>query len=140
MMDGPLDHPKALRGGQHRYEAVHALVEDEPAGHVGPHHLQAAVVIVEPQACAASNQTIEDPRWPGLVPGIEPRGLPAVDEIDATGLEQGEHPRKFLGVVLAVAVEHRDLRGPATAEADRERRRLAEPAGLMDSLHPRVEG
>ena len=62
---------------------------------------------------------------------------------ETSGLAVGKHreqPGNLRGVVLAVAVEHHDRRGPGAGEARRQCRRLAEATALPDAGHPRLRG
>jgi hypothetical protein len=56
-----LDDPVALRGGEHGDEAVHVVAELKRPGGRGPKHLQATVVIVEPQSTDPADEEVEDP-------------------------------------------------------------------------------
>ena len=61
------------------------------------------------------------------MPGVEARGLPAVDHVGAGPAgggvgEEGEHGGDLRRIVLAVAVEHHDPRRPAARKAIHEGR------------------
>ena len=60
----------ARAGHEHRDEAVHVEAEGEAAGHVAAKHLEAAVVVMQPQAGHPAHDQVEDPRWKRLVPGV----------------------------------------------------------------------
>ena len=121
-------------------------VIDEPKlpGHRRPHHLEAAVVVVEMQAREPADEKIEDPRRHGFVPRIESRRLPAVDEVgrgsgcSGRRLEQREHAGNLSWVVLPVAVEHREGRPLAATKAGRQRHRLAPGPIEPDAGDPRI--
>ena len=125
VMDRYLDNTESLRRRQHRQEAMHALRQVQSLDHIAAEGLEAAVVIVEPEAGHQSDEPVEHPRRHCLVPGIEPGRLPAVDEVGPASAEQGEHPRDFGRVVLSIAVEHHDPVCSATRKPSRERSRFS---------------
>ena len=142
-MDRLLDDPVAIRGGEHGDETVHVVAEPQRPCRRGTENLQATVVVVEQKPADPADEKIEDPRREGLVPGVESRGLPAVDHVGASPAgrwvgEEGEHGGDLGRVVLAVAVEHHDPRAPAAGKALHESRRLPLAPGLVDSHHARI--
>ena len=145
MVHGSFHDAEARRGREHRNKTVHAGVERNPLGDGRAKDLEPAVVVVQVEPGEQAHQAVEYLRRQRLVPGIEPRHLPAVDEVDrpprrGRGIDQREHARNLSGIVLAVAVEHGDLRRAAAGETGRERRRLAKRPLLTDALHPRIGG
>ena len=129
-------HPVPRERYQRGDEAVHVGGELQVAGHLAAEGLQPTVVVMQPQPGDPADEQVEDPRGECLVPGIEPRRLPAVDEPRALPLvEQVEHPRDFGGIILAVAVEHGHVATAASLKPGHQRRRLAEPASVLNPLH-----
>jgi hypothetical protein len=141
---GPMVHRHLLDAvagppDEHGDEAVHVALEQERLRDVAPEGLQAAVVIMEREPAHRAEQEVEDRRGHGLVPRVEPGVLPAVDEAHpAVAPQPLEEPGNLGGIVLAVAVEHDDERGPAGREAAGEGGRLAQRRPVADALHARV--
>ena len=131
VVDRYLDHAMVAKRHERGDETVHVGGEMEAAGHVAADRLEAAVVIVQMESRHPADQQVEHPRGERLVPGVEPRRLPAVDQANGgVGVEHPNHPRDLGGVVLSVAVEHHHVPAAAAAKAGHQGRRLAQ-AGVV---------
>ena len=61
MVHRHLDHTKALRCGEHRYESVEVILQDNRFNNLTTKGLQPTVMIVQLEACQPAHEQIEDP-------------------------------------------------------------------------------
>ncbi len=137
MVDDQFADPKAAGVGQHRNEAMQFAVDLDFAEDLGAIALHAAIVVVQPDAGQATDEVVENPTGPNLVPRIVPLPLPTADDFDSF-FEFRQEARNLGGVVLQVGIEREENRAARRPRPGRQGGRFAEVAAEAHAMHRRV--